>query len=145
MANLTEQMRQGTLPDNHHYYYKLPNGRREIGNTFCIETLHWCKDGDKIVVLEKVPDFDRWQAVLKYNKAAKDIIDTYEKENTKLKELLKECHDIIYETAFKLRKVSEIDKCNEIRKKIREILSAEYGFETPKYYVRERAKDIGEE
>lgn len=62
----------------------------------------------------------------------------------KQKELLKECHDIIYETAFKLRKVSDIDKCNEIRKKIRDVLGAEYGFETPKYYVRERLKDTGE-
>ena len=111
--DLTEQLHQGKLPDNHHYYYKLPNGKCEVGNTFCIETLHWCKGGDKIEVLEEVPDFDRWQAVLKYNKAAKDIIDTQAKENTKLKETIS--NDI-----FLIRsRDSEIAKLKELLKQAR--------------------------
>lgn len=63
------------------------------------------------------------------------------KEVIQLKDLLKESHDLVYELAFSLRKIPEIDKCNELRKKIREVLGKEYGFEKHTYYVRERNKD----
>lgn len=122
MTNLTEQLHQGKLPDNHHYYYKMPNGKYETGNTFCVEWLHWCKDGDKIEVLEEVPDYDRWQAVLKYNKAAKGIIDTQAKENTKLKKLLKRVLEVLEmvqgETIDFAKSVDEcIDKINQVLQK----------------------------
>jgi len=97
MTNLTEQLKKGELPDNHHYYYRLPKGTYEVGNTFCLETLRYCKDGDKIEVLSEVPTYEKWimtknlseRAHLKMYKARGEKV-RLEKENTKLKELLKE-------------------------------------------------------
>lgn len=98
MTNLTEQLKEGKLPENHHYYYKLPNGDYKVGNTFCVETLHWCKEGDKIQILEEVPSYEKWLKfknatanIMLQNNALEIISDQLKKENTKLKELLKEC------------------------------------------------------
>ena len=82
MTNLTDKLNKGELPDNHHYYFKLPKSKEyEVGNTFCLETLRWCKDGDKIEVLSEVPSYEEWKAKLE--------------ENTKLKELLK-THKLLF-------------------------------------------------
>jgi hypothetical protein len=78
MTNLTEKLRKGELPDNHHYYYKLPNGTIEVGNTFCLELLHNCKDGDKIQILCEVPTYDDYERLNWY--AGNGV-----EENTKLK------------------------------------------------------------
>lgn len=102
MTNLTEQLKEGKLPENHHYYYKLPNGDYKVGNTFCVETLHWCKEGDKIQILEEVPSYEKWLKfksatanIMLQNNALEIISDQLEKENTKLKELLKRCKRIV--------------------------------------------------
>ena len=73
MTNLTEQGKT-------HYYIKLPNNEVFIGDDFALSLYRNCKDGDKVEVLDKVPDYEKWKA---FN--ALDVA----KENTKLKELLK--------------------------------------------------------
>jgi predicted RNase H-like nuclease (RuvC/YqgF family) len=66
----------------------LPKGTYEVGNTFCLETLRYCKGGDKIEVIEEVPSYEELQ-----NQAF--ILKSRESEIVKLKELLKECRDEI--------------------------------------------------
>lgn len=80
MNDLTEQLKKGELPEGF-YYFKLPNGETDTGKDFGLAILLMCEGGDKIEVLSEVPSYDEWQAKLE--------------ENTKLKELLKECkHNI---------------------------------------------------
>lgn len=93
MTNLTEKLKKGELPDNHHYYYRSPNGTYEVGNTFCLETLRWCKGGNKIEVIAEVPSYEELQ-----NQAF--ILKSRESEITKLKELLKEIRQQITTQVF---------------------------------------------
>lgn len=93
--DLTEQLHQGKLPDNHHYYFQMPNGKYEVGNTFCLETLRWCKDGDKIKVLEEIPSYEKLQekesqriSLMTRLNDVNNNNHALEIENTKLKELL---------------------------------------------------------
>ena len=102
MTTLTEQLKQGKLLDNHHYYYKLPNGKYEVGNTFCLETLHWCKDGEKIEILEEVPSYEKWQETetqrIKLMTKLNDVNNENHAlciENTKLKELFKQARGCV--------------------------------------------------
>lgn len=146
MTNLTEQWKKQTLPLGW-YYIKLQDGLIEIQQY--IGGFLFDVNNEVVEVLDEVSSYDEWQDLkskLQLKETAYDF-DTarLEEENTKLKELLKECHDIIYETAFKLRSVPEIDKCNEVRKQIRDVLGEEYGFKKVTYYIRDRAKDLGEE
>lgn len=105
MTNLTEQWKKGELPDNHHYYYKLPNGTTEVGNTFCLELLHNCKDGDKIQILCEVPTYDDYERLNWY--AGNGV-----EENAKLKELLKECRNkwVCYKPYDRDQLLKRIDK-----------------------------------
>ena len=148
MTNLTDKWKKGELPSGR-YWVKYRSGRIDEWDLLGGKTIE--TKPEIVEILVEVPSYEEWQELKEfanYSIHNRDEltrqINFWMQENTKLKELLKDSHDIIYETAFKLRKVSEIDKCNEIRKKIREVLGAEYGFETPKYYVRKRAKDTGE-
>lgn len=106
MTTLTEQLKQGKLPDNHHYYFQMPNGKYEVGNTFFLELLHWCKGGDKIKVLEEVPSYEVWQAKLE--------------ENTKLKELLKLAKESVSYHCALCREYTDgqilLDKINQVLK-----------------------------
>ena len=76
MTDLTDKLKKGELPEGF-YYFKLPNGETDTGKDFGLAILLMCEDGDKIEVLSEVPSYEQWQAKLE--------------ENTKLKELLKEC------------------------------------------------------
>mgnify|MGYP003302886741 CR=1 FL=1 len=158
--SLTKMLKQGRLLDNHYYYFKMPNGTTEVGKTSCLELLHNCKDGHKIQVFCEVPCYEEYVMLKKWceefntlavakenrqlkteNKWYSEQLNAAAKEVIQLKDLLKESHDLVYELAFRLRKIPEIDKCNELREKIREVLGEEYGFEKHTYYVRERSKD----
>lgn len=108
MSDLTEQLKKGELPDNHHYYYRLPNGQYEVGNTFCLELLYNCKNGDKIKILHEVPTYEELQ-----NQAF--ILKCRENEIVQLKELLKECREEIDYTGYNelgkeilLKKISQV-------------------------------------
>ena len=98
---LTDKLKKGELPDNHHYYFKLPKSKEyEVGNTFCLETLRWCKDGDKIEVLSEVPSYE--EGIMTKNLSERAHLEMYkargekvklEAENAQLKELLKDCKE----------------------------------------------------
>lgn len=79
MTNLTDKWKKGELPDNHHYYFKLPKSKEyEVGNTFCLKTLRWCKNGDKIQIIREVPSYKEFITTISEN-------DILRQENTKLK------------------------------------------------------------
>ena len=86
--DLTEQLHQEKLPDNHHYYFQMPNGKYEVGNTFCLELLHWCKDGDKIKVLEEVLDYRDLQGMKRNCETFMKKSVSLSTEKAKLKKLL---------------------------------------------------------
>ena len=84
MTNLTEKLKKGELPDNHHYYFKLPKSKEyEVGNTFCLETLRWCKDGDKIEVLSEVPSYEQW--IMTKNLSERAHLEMYKARGEKVK------------------------------------------------------------
>ena len=102
---LTEQWKQGKLPAGW-YYIKIA----DIVFIDFFEGKVWKNKKDEYIdeVLAPVPTFEEWQASEKYNKHLEEVIKVYERkdkqatetsiaynelleENTKLKELLKEC------------------------------------------------------
>ena len=111
---LTEQYLNGNLHDGDEYYIQDKDG--EI-STICLynTTMHWHSfKVKKLKVLAPVPSYDEWQASEKYNKHLEEVIKVYERkdkqatetsiaynelleENTKLKELLRECKEFFYE------------------------------------------------
>lgn len=104
MTNLTEQKGKKT-----HFYIKLPNSDVFIGDEFALSLYRNCKDGDKVEVLGEVPSYGELSSIkndltaanglLKHEKEKNDQLKKWceefnaldvAKENTKLKELLKE-------------------------------------------------------
>ena len=94
---LTEQYRKGELPRSKLYYVKNNN---EI--FYC----HLDSDNDFIhygriihpEVLDEVPSFNEWQQIytewkILTNKSSKEV--EVEEENTKIKELLRECAELM--------------------------------------------------
>ena len=142
MTDLTEQWKKGELPSG--YYYV----KNEFGNIFPSDySEDYDYISDRVIkdfftevseikeVLEPVPSYEEWQASEKYNKHLEEKIKIYERkekqatetsisynelveENTKLKELLKECREVLKmvagETLDFPRTVDEcIDKINQ--------------------------------
>jgi hypothetical protein len=99
MTNLTEKLKSGELPDNHHYYYRLPKGTYEVGNTFCLETLRYCKGGDKIEVIEEVPSYEQWQAKLEENTKLKTENKWYSEQLNEASKEIEKLKERIYEFA----------------------------------------------
>ncbi len=117
MTDLTEKWKKGELPDGW-YYVQLKEGVyadnvKSIIMDYYTEFSDFMKHPYLIEqVLAPVPSYDEWQASEKYNKHLEEVIKIYERkdkqatetsiaynelaeENTKLKELLKECKDEI--------------------------------------------------
>ena len=92
--NLTEQWNKGKLPEGD-YYIKRRNGYLPYDNIDSRGVWRNSIDEDIVEVLDKVPSYEEWQGKKRYNKAARDIINTYEKENKKLKKLLRACRHIM--------------------------------------------------
>ena len=57
---LTEQWRNGTLPDGY-YYVKFPEDGVEIVNTYMLKQLCLVRDADKSEVLDPVPIYDEYK------------------------------------------------------------------------------------
>ena len=109
---LTEQYLNGKLHDGDEYYIQDKDGKI---STICLynTTMHWHSfKVKKLKVLAPVPSYDEWQASENYIDYLKQCISVYEskdkqatetsiaynellEENTKLKELLKECKEVI--------------------------------------------------
>lgn len=95
MTNLTEKWEKGELPEGW-YYIKDEDGHitiaeyyaecidRETNKTECV----WSCLGEPIEVLGRVPSYELWKAV---HEQWKVLLQ----ENTKLKELLKECKGLL--------------------------------------------------
>lgn len=109
---LTEQWKKGELPCG---WYWVESSRAEGIYVYTAEYLNNMYrpiNGERIIA--PVPTFDEWQASEKYNKHLEEVIKVYERkdkqatetsiaynelleENTKLKELLRECKEFFYE------------------------------------------------
>lgn len=93
--NLTEQWKKGELPEGW-YYVKDEDGQIIIAEyyAYCIDKetneaeYDWSCCSEPEQVLAEVPSYDLWKAV---HEQWKVLLE----ENTKLKELLKECQDEI--------------------------------------------------
>lgn len=103
MTNLTEKWGKGELPDGD-YYIKRRNGSTLYDNIDSRGVWRNSIDEDIIEVLAEVPSFEQWQEYKEANDSMFDTIkmlnkDNYklEAENTKLKDLLKECKLAIFD------------------------------------------------
>lgn len=103
MTDLTEQLNKGELPEGDYY---LDIGSDTIIDYWVCNHWNWTEYDSRIkAVLCEVPSYEEWQAKLNENAQleseyekechrADELEDSYwksEKENQKLKELLKEC------------------------------------------------------
>ena len=141
---LTEQWKQGELP-NGYYWIRLSWGGMVImayhtafDGLFELDDHYY--DSDEISeVLAPVPSYDEWQASENYIDYLKQCISVYEskdkqatetsiaynellEENTKLKELLKECRPYFNALVEKRLKLEYIPQVYELLTKIDEAL-----------------------
>lgn len=59
---LTEKLKQGNLKDGY-YYAKMPTGCVDVVSLYNLRQLRLAKDGDKIEVLDIVPDYYQFQNI----------------------------------------------------------------------------------
>lgn len=59
---LTEKLKQGNLKDGY-YYAKMPTGCVDVVSLYNLRQLRLAKDGDKIEVLDIVPDYYQLQNI----------------------------------------------------------------------------------
>lgn len=98
MTDLTEQWKKGELPSG---WYYVKGNRAEGIYAYTAEYLNHMyspKNSDRII--EPVPSYEEWKRILhyagKYEVEYTSCVMDYEnlkEENTKLKELLKECRE----------------------------------------------------
>ena len=135
---LTEQWKKSELPYAE-YYIKLGGGEytNDVWDIDGWQSFN--KKGDVVVeVLAPVPSYDEWQASEKYNKHLEEIIKIYERkdkqatetsiaynelleENTKLKELLRECRPALvrfvsYDNSEENARILLMNEINEVLK-----------------------------
>lgn len=123
--DLTEQYKHGNLPDDRLYYYRF-KGEPEVQIT--TQYGLYCEEADnkkEIEVIDFVPSYEEYDKLWQSNKeVANRNIDLIIKLNT-LKELLKECKDLIELmqaiSGIKQIKFTVID---DFVKKINEVLDA---------------------
>jgi hypothetical protein len=146
MTNLTEKWKKGELPDNHHYYFQMPNGKYEVGNTFCLETLRWCKDGDKIKVLKEVPSYEQLQekeimydTTSRCNEKFLWENESLKRENTKLKTENKWYSEQLNEA------VKEVAKLKELLTMVKPVLQLEYNVTENRNLIKKINQVLGEE
>lgn len=113
MTDLTEKWKNGELPDGF-YYFKLPDGSTDIASEYKMIRYRLTKDADKVEVLAPVPTYEEWKNVTTCfdyeHKAYLSMVEENQqlrkwceefnaldvaKENQQLKELLKECKDVL--------------------------------------------------
>lgn len=84
---LTEKLKQGNLKDGY-YYAKMPTGCVDVVSLYNLRQLRLVKDGDKIEVLDEVPDFCQYRNIcgclFEEHRGNYNLLE----ENDKLKELL---------------------------------------------------------
>lgn len=92
MTDLTEQLYAGTLPTGHYYFN---NG---VETYIVLYSNANTKDRKMqepsgLTVLSEVPSYEEYLSLTYAKEEDEKIIAEYEEENTKLKELLKECRE----------------------------------------------------
>lgn len=138
MTNLTEKWEKGELPDGHYYVRDGENLIAELLDGYFYNNGEPMTSfsGGVDTILAEVPSYDEWQAIEKYNKHIEEVIKIYErkdkqatetsiaynelaKENTILKQLLKDCRLAIYDyppydsASDKIRLINKIDEVLE--------------------------------
>ncbi len=110
MTDLTQDWKKGELPNG---WYWVKGSRTKGIYAYTAEYLNnTYRPINEERIIAPVPTFEEWQASEKYNKHLEEVIKIYERkdkqatetsiaynelleENTKLKELLKECKEVI--------------------------------------------------
>ena len=136
MTDLTEKWKKGELPCG---WYWVESSISEGIYAYTAEYLNNMYrpiNGERIIA--PVPTFEEWQASEKYNKHLEEVIKVYERkdkqatetsiaynelleENTKLKELLRECRPVLlrfvfYDDSEKNARILLMNKINEVLK-----------------------------
>ena len=140
---LTEQWKQGELPYGRYYVELAYNGNSIImaeywwDKTLTLDDHQYSREEVKRI-LAPVPSYEEWQASEKYNKHLEEKIKIYERkdkqatetsiaynelleENTKLKELLRECRPALvrfvsYDDSEENARIFLMNKINEVLK-----------------------------
>ena len=99
MTNLTEQWKRGELEDG--YYYVKIKGDEEY--MLSREDEHWYEfgwdcwffDSDIVEILAEIPSYEKYKCLETGIILADILIKNTKEENQKLKELLKECVEVL--------------------------------------------------
>ena len=133
---LTEKWKKGELPNG---WYWVKGIRAEGIYAYTAEYLNnMYRPRNGEIIIEQVPSYEEWQASEKYNKHLEEVIKTYERkdkqatetsiaynelleENTKLKELLRECRPALvrfvsYDDSEENARILLMNKINEVLK-----------------------------
>ena len=133
---LTEQWKKGELPEG---WYYVKGNRAEGIYAYTAEYLNnMYRPRNGEIIIEQVPSYEEWQASEKYNKHLEEKIKIYERkdkqatetsiaynelleENTKLKELLRECRPALvrfvpYDDSEENARILLMNKINEVLK-----------------------------
>ena len=133
---LTEQWKKGELPEG---WYYVKGNRAEGIYAYTAEYLNnMYRPRNGEIIIEQVPSYEEWQASEKYNKHLEEKIKIYERkdkqatetsiaynelleENTKLKELLRDCRPALvrfvpYDDSEENARIFLMNKINEVLK-----------------------------
>lgn len=105
--DLTEQLKKGELPEDAYYVTYYKNDTPEVDIYRRVYSLY---DDSKVrftipqvnKVLAPVPSYEEYLSLTYAKEEDEKIIAEYEKENQKLKELLKECNKTFFEIRLSL-------------------------------------------
>lgn len=133
MTNLTEQLVKGTLKEYTYYYVLRNNGKTDIKmwtNKKYSSAVDWFNTYDVKEVLAEVPSYEEWQRIFhyaskyehEYTSCAMDY-ENLKKENTKLKELLKESRFLLSKTPCE--NMSQCLTFNDVINRIDQVLGEE--------------------
>ena len=133
---LTEQWKKGELPNG---WYWVKGSKSECIYAYTAEYLNnMYRPRNGEIIIEQVPSYEEWQASEKYNKHLEEKIKIYERkdkqatetsiaynelleENTKLKELLRECRPALvrfvpYDDSEENARILLMNEINEVLK-----------------------------
>ena len=133
---LTEQWRKGELPNGWYWVKGIIAEGIYAYTAEYLNNMYRPRNGE--IIIEQVPSYEEWQASEKYNKHLEEVIKTYERkdkqatetsiaynelleENTKLKELLRECRPALvrfvsYDDSEENARILLMNEINEVLK-----------------------------
>lgn len=135
MTNLTEQLATERLPEYTEFYVRKKDGSTDTQtwlNRRHSSAVEWWNTFNIAEVLAPVPSYEQW--IMTKNLSERAHLEMYkargekvrlEKENTKLKELLKECREILYIEEMVAGNPRYIDELKILIKRINQVLGEE--------------------